>query len=63
MFRFRRKIKATDIKEAQIQAIRKDTFKKIDRSNKSTQKLINLLDAKGVTENIFEATGGKRRSK
>lgn len=59
----RRKMTSTDIKkEAEIQAIRKDTFKKIDKTSRSTQKLINLLD-KGVTENIFEATGGNRRRK
>lgn len=62
MFRFgHKKAETTEAKEAQIQAIRKDTFKKIDKSNKSTQKLITLLETKGVTENIFEATGGERR--
>ena len=62
MFRFRRKkADTTDAKEAQIQAIREDTFKKIDKSNKSTKKLITLLESKRVTENIFDATGGKRR--
>lgn len=62
MFR-RKKATPTDVKEAEIQAVRKETFKRIDKSTKSTQKLINLLDTKGVTENIFEATGGTYRNK
>lgn len=60
---FRRRKHHDEDKEAEIQAIRKDTFKKIDKSNKSTKKLLVLLDSKRVTENIFDATGGNRRSR
>lgn len=59
---FQRRPRKDELKEAEIQAIRRDTFKKIDKSNKSTKKLINLIEKSGITENIFEATGGKRRS-
>lgn len=64
MFLFRRRA-ATDIKkEAEIQAIRQDTFKKVDKANKSMDKLTDLLDNKsGVTELIFYATGGAKRDK
>lgn len=62
---FHRKKTVHDPKEAEIQAIREETFRKIEKSNKSTQKLINLLESKtlNVTENIFLATGGERRQK
>lgn len=63
MFFRRRKSLNTDVKEAEIQAVRKDTFKKIDKSTRSTKKLIKLLETKGVTENIYDATSGSRRAK
>lgn len=58
----RKKATVTDVKESEIQAVRKDTFEKIDKSTQSSQKLINLID-RGITENIFDATGGNRRRK
>lgn len=64
MFFFRRKKGVTDDakKERQIQAIRKDTFKRIDRANKSIDKLTHMIDKDmGVTELIFLATGGDNR--
>jgi hypothetical protein len=64
MFIFRRHkhTEADTKKEAEVQAIRKETFRKIDKSNKSSEKLIRLLES-NVAENIFIATGGKRRSR
>lgn len=52
-------------KEAQIQAIRQDTFERIDTANASMQKLSDLLDDTqlGVTGKIFLATGGDRRGR
>lgn len=60
---FHRKKTVHDPKEAEIQAIREETFRKIEKSNRSTSKLIALLESRGVTENIFDATGAKRRSR
>lgn len=61
---FRRRKLHLDAREKEIQDIRHDTFKKIDKSNKSTDKLIRLLDKPtDITEMIYEATSGKKRSK
>lgn len=50
-------------KEAQIQSIRKDMFKTVNRANESMDKLTQLLEDKdlGVTGKIFYATGGDKR--
>jgi len=63
--------KAFQKKEAQIQAIDRDTLKTIDKASKKimeaskkTEKLNNFIEKEdgGVTELIFLATGGDRRS-
>lgn len=54
-------------KEAEIQAVRRETFKQIDkrvqRLDDTNQKMDELLDDKnfGVSGNIFLATGGDHR--
>lgn len=50
-------------KEAQIQSIRKDMFKTVNRANESMDKLTQLLEDEdlGVTGKIFYATGGDKR--
>lgn len=51
-------------REAQIQDIRKDMFRQIDKKMKPVDKLSKLLDNKeelGITEMIFLATGGNNR--
>lgn len=52
-------------KEAEVQAIRQDMFKRIDKAGRSMDKLNDLLDEKslGITGQIFYATGGDRRTK
>lgn len=62
-----RRTKSADIdpKEAVIQAIRKETLDQAKKTTKSVGKVNNLLEKEriGVTELIFYATGGERRSK
>lgn len=49
--------------EAQAQAFRKQTFNKVDKANKSIDKLSDLLDNPdpGVTGMLFLAMGGQYR--
>lgn len=49
--------------EQEIQAIRKDTLKRVDKATRSIDKLNDLLDDPnlGITGKIFLATGGGRR--
>jgi hypothetical protein len=62
MFFNRKKDKEYDRKEAQIQAIRQDTLKKIDKAQVSTSKVNELLkEDLGITGMIFYATGGDKR--
>ena len=51
-------------KEKQIQAIHRDTLKKIDDASRSNAKVNNFIEKNGgITEMIFLATGGGRRKK
>lgn len=50
-------------KEAEIQAIQEDTFKKIDEATQSAKKLGKLLEDKTIAEMIYNATGAGRRKK
>lgn len=61
MLFFRRK--KQEAKEAQIQTIRTDMHKKIDKATRSIDKLNDLLEATdlGITGQIFYATGGQNR--
>lgn len=60
---WRRKKKAQELaeKEALINAINKDTFKKIDEAAKSTKKLTKLFDERSIAELIYKASGAGRR--
>lgn len=51
-------------KEAEVQAIRKDTFKRIDKASKKIDRLNTLLDDPnlGISGMIFLATGGDKRT-
>lgn len=51
-------------REAQIQALKKSTFKKIDKANKSAERVNDLFEDRdiGITEMIFLATGGEKRN-
>lgn len=61
MFLFRRHKK----REAEIQSIRGELFKKADEAEKMAKRLNKLLQEEdlGVTGRIFYATGGDRRRK
>lgn len=63
-FNRKKRLVAEAKKEAQIQSIRKDIFKTVNRANKSMDKLTNLIDDTdlGVTGKIFYATGGDKRN-
>lgn len=61
-FRTRKHREALAHKEAQIQAVRKQTLKKIDAATTNTRKLNQVLDDGGVTGLIWAATGGDRRA-
>lgn len=52
-------------KEAEIQAVRQETLRSIDKAIYATSKVNDLLedDKLGTTELIFLATGGEYRSK
>lgn len=52
-------------KEAEIAAIKKATFKKVDKATENLQRVNELLDSKalGITGTIFLATGGDKRIK
>lgn len=67
MFFFRsRKQEAKDAEvERKVQAIQKETYKKIDKQTEEMAKLNQLLEDPhlGVTGMIFLATGGYRRNK
>lgn len=58
-----RKKKAKELaeKEAIIDAIHKDTYKKIEEAAKSTLKLTQLFDEKSIAELIYKASGAERR--
>lgn len=58
-----RKKKAKELaeKEAIIDAIHKDTYKKIEEAAKSTRKLTLLFDEKSIAELIYKASGAERR--
>lgn len=65
MFFFRnnknnRLIKEAD-KEAEIQAIHKDTLNTIQNTKNSVEKVNKLLKKNDITLNIYYATGGDRR--
>lgn len=49
-------------REAVIQAIRKDTFNKIEEATEKTERVNKLLDDRGITYLLFLATGGGRRN-
>lgn len=62
-FNRKKRLLAEAKKEAQIQSIRQDTFKTVNKANRSMDKLTQLLDDEelGVTGKIFYATGGDKR--
>lgn len=62
-FRKRRPIPDSDEREAEIQAIRADLYKKIDAATNSTAKLNRLIDERrDTTWLMFLAMGGERRN-
>lgn len=62
-FRWRRRDKKSEEKqEAEIQAIKEDTLKSVDKATKSTKKAADVLSKKpDITLQIFYATGGDKR--
>lgn len=57
----KRKAKELAEKEALIDAIHRDTYKKIEEAAKSTRKLTKLFDERSIAELIYKASGAGRR--
>ena len=51
--------KKRQVREAQLEAVKKDTFRKIDKASKSIQKVNRLLDNSDITLQIYYATRKK----
>lgn len=51
--------KKKQVREAQLEAVKKDTFRKINKASKSIQKVNNLLDNSDITLQIYYATRKK----